>query len=302
MRDRRRACPEIIPCRKISTLEGSVCKEQVECLSRLTSSRVAFIEKFTSQRRPKISEDNAIPNYPPIRPSAGLSSLLGGSEPKQPSLKPQRNGLLSASELYGKVKDKVLLIVTGSSKNEDDIRQGSAVAVGGGWLATNCHVLEGQDVLLTTRQGTNYQASGFSQYKEIDLCFVFSPELRMQGVQLAKEVPEIGERVYALGNPRGLTLTLTEGIVSSHRKTSKNGPMIQTSASITNGSSGGGLFNERGELVGITTSGLAETQGLNFAIAVDSVHSKMKDLREQARLELGYMGDIFSESLPIASN
>jgi hypothetical protein len=75
----------------------------------------------------------------------------------------------------------------------------------------------------------------------------------------------VGERVYAIGTPEGLELTLSEGIVSGLREF-EDDYIIQTSTPISPGSSGGGLFDEEGRLAGITSFGLVEGQNLNFAL------------------------------------
>src|SRR5208283_1045453 len=76
-----------------------------------------------------------------------------------------------------------------------------------------------------------------------------------------------GDPVYAVGAPQGLELSLSEGIVSQLRGGPP--PLIQTTVAISPGSSGGGLFNAEGELVGITTFYLKEGQNLNFALPVE---------------------------------
>ncbi len=75
--------------------------------------------------------------------------------------------------------------------------------------------------------------------------------------------------VYAIGNPKGLDLTLSAGLVSSLRRNPTGQlVLIQTSAAISGGSSGGGLFDDSGRLIGLTTIGSvgADTQNLNFAV------------------------------------
>ena len=81
---------------------------------------------------------------------------------------------------------------------------------------------------------------------------------------------EIGEAVYAVGTPKGLDFSISNGIVSQLRKEEgENAPLIQTSAAISPGSSGGGLFDSEGRLVGLTTWKIREGENLNFAIPVD---------------------------------
>ena len=79
---------------------------------------------------------------------------------------------------------------------------------------------------------------------------------------------EIGEPVYAIGNPLRFERTLSDGLISGKRRFGEV-RMLQTSAPISPGSSGGGLFDSRGNLVGITTSSLKSAQSINFAIPAE---------------------------------
>jgi S1-C subfamily serine protease len=82
------------------------------------------------------------------------------------------------------------------------------------------------------------------------------------------ESVEVGERVYTIGNPRGLSNTLGDGLVSGVRE-HKGITLIQTSAPVSPGSSGGALVDSQGALVGITTFIIRDAQNLNFAIAAE---------------------------------
>jgi hypothetical protein len=76
----------------------------------------------------------------------------------------------------------------------------------------------------------------------------------------------VGERVFALGAPRGLELSLSDGLVAALRRDKENGPArIQTTAPVSHGSSGGGLFDGHGQLIGIITFSAVDGQNLNFA-------------------------------------
>ncbi|MDP1840793.1 MAG: trypsin-like peptidase domain-containing protein, partial [Reyranella sp.] len=79
---------------------------------------------------------------------------------------------------------------------------------------------------------------------------------------------KVGERALTIGTPQGLELTVAEGIVSSKRS-QNDSKLIQTSAPISQGSSGGGLFDAQGELLGITTFYFKAGQNLNFAVAAE---------------------------------
>ena len=85
--------------------------------------------------------------------------------------------------------------------------------------------------------------------------------------KIADEMPEVGEQCFAIGNPRGLTLTLTDGLISAYRDHRRR---LQTTTAISKGSSGGPLFNKKGEVIGVTSSGY-RTGDLNFAINIKSL-------------------------------
>ena len=103
-------------------------------------------------------------------------------------------------------------------------------------------------------------ASLLARNDERDLCLLFVDELpappAAQAVRIgAAKALSIGEEVYAVGAPAGLELSLSRGIVSQLRGAfgKRSAPLVQTDAAISPASSGGGLFNQAGELVGITT-------------------------------------------------
>jgi S1-C subfamily serine protease len=101
-----------------------------------------------------------------------------------------------------------------------------------------------------------------------DLCLLSAPGLAAKPARQGRAAAlKVGEPVYAVGAPQGLELSLSEGIVSQLRGGPP--PIIQTTVAISQGSSGGGLFNAQGELVGITTFYLEEGQSLNFALPVE---------------------------------
>jgi len=107
----------------------------------------------------------------------------------------------------------------------------------------------------------------------------------------------IGDVVLAIGNPYGLTKSVTQGIVSATGRgllnlvTFEN--FIQTDAAINAGNSGGALVNSRGELVGINTAVLAQdsaTEGIGFAIPIDLVRGVVDQIKLNGRVIRGWMG------------
>jgi serine protease Do len=114
---------------------------------------------------------------------------------------------------------------------------------------------------------TSHRATLQHGDSERDLCQMQVPQMKSPPAAVQAELPVIGQRVYALGAPRGLEATLTDGLVSAIRRHAAGQvDFIQTSAPLSPGSSGGGLFDDQARLVGITTSGVdGAAQNLNFA-------------------------------------
>lgn len=146
---------------------------------------------------------------------------------------------------------------------------GSAVAISERELLTNCHVLQGSLSAGLVRDDIRQTAYLISANQDSDRCILGVTRPLPSWVKIRPYADvKVGERVYTIGSPKGLELTLADGIVSSKR-TVRGGKFIQTSAPISSGSSGGGLFDAQGNLIGITTFMLRDSQNLNFAIAAE---------------------------------
>lgn len=172
------------------------------------------------------------------------------------------------SSIYETVKNGVYLIYT---QNEEGVSQGSAFVVDKSGLSiSNFHVFENASSAIAINElGDEFMISEIIEYdKEQDfIIFRLGNQTDIPFLQISNQTPSIGEPCFAIGNPKGLTQTLSTGIISGYRN--GNG-MLQTTTSITHGSSGGPLFNENGQVIGITTSGLGEAN-LNFAVNINKI-------------------------------
>lgn len=182
--------------------------------------------------------------------------------------------LLSPAAVFKKVERSVFKVYASPSLADAkarDIVLGSAVAVSDHLLLTNCHIVLNRPVIRLVHGDDSFTATWIAGDEKADRCILKSegPALTpVAGVRAYKDIG-IGERVFAIGTPRGLDLTLTQGIVSSLRNLGGRN-LVQTDAPISHGNSGGGLFDESGNLIGITTLTLAVAAGyqnLNFAVA-----------------------------------
>lgn len=180
----------------------------------------------------------------------------------------QSNEKQSLSSIYENVKKGVYLIYT---KNNEGISQGSAFVIDkSGIVISNYHVFKDASSAIAVNDfGNEFMITEIIDYN-IDndyIIFRIGNTDNIPFLEISNQTPKIGEDVFTIGNPKGLTQTLSTGIVSSYRDDNK---LIQTTAEITHGSSGAPLFNENGKVIGITSSGLGEAD-LNFAININSI-------------------------------
>lgn len=207
---------------------------------------------------------------PPWTPAGGMKAgaMKVGAMKAGP-----RGAALAAEAVFA--ADRPALWVVQAAADDEQLkagkgRTGSAVAVDAATLLTNCHVIAEAAVIRVRQGGTTAEARPLAGDEGSDRCL-----LRVEGVKLAAVRGiraygdlKVGETVYTIGAPRGLEATLGQGLVSGLR-TAKGMRYVQTTAPIAPGSSGGGLFDAAGNLVGITTFLLRDSQGLNFAIAAE---------------------------------
>lgn len=146
---------------------------------------------------------------------------------------------------------------------------GSGVVIAPGRIITNRHVIEGGASFRVVHGVKKWPAKLIRVDADHDLAelSVIGLDAPVVAVRDSSKLA-VGEKVYAIGAPEGLELTISEGLISGLRDFD-NGRVIQTSAAISPGSSGGGLFDAQGRLVGITTFYLKEGQSLNFALPAE---------------------------------
>ena len=181
---------------------------------------------------------------------------------------------LTAEQVYAKVSPSVWRIGTYDADNLP-LGQGSGVVVGPEDVVTNCHVLAKAKRVSVRQDKTTHDAKLVMWDVKRDLCQLKVAGLKAPAVDVAESAKvSVGQSVFAIGNPKGLDLTLSAGLVSSLRRNDAGQLiLIQTTAAISSGSSGGGLFDDEGRLVGLTTliAAAPDAQNLNFAIPADWV-------------------------------
>lgn len=181
--------------------------------------------------------------------------------------------VLTPAQVYAKVAPSVWRVST-YDLDGLPLSQGSGVVTAPETVVTNCHVLKGARQVAVRREKQKLPATLVLWDVQRDVCQLRVPGLVSPALALADTTRfAVGQPVYAIGNPKGLELTMSDGLLSALRKDDAGRLiLLQTSAAISGGSSGGGLFDDRGALMGLTTlASKADTQNLNFAVPVDWV-------------------------------
>ena len=158
-------------------------------------------------------------------------------------------------------------------------RGGRVVATGSGFLidpdgtiVTNHHVIKGAASASVFMQGRSSLpvVRIIATDEKADVAIIKVEGKNLPFLKLRTELPKIGEKVYAIGSPAGLTNTLSDGLVSGLRREGAI-TLIQISAPISHGSSGGALLDSRGKVLGVTTSGIAKGENLGFVVPSERI-------------------------------
>ena len=174
-----------------------------------------------------------------------------------------------------------------------------------GHVLTNYHVVAGAnrgiEVKLSNKRSFKATVVGTDKVHDLALLKIDAPNLQPVTLADSSQIA-VGEKVYAIGNPFGLSGTMTQGIISSIRSI-RNGDgapiedAIQTDAAINPGNSGGPLLNSHGEVIGINTmiasNGAEQSSGIGFAIPINTAKAVLSDLT--------HFGEVRRPSLGIQS-
>ena len=175
------------------------------------------------------------------------------------------------TQLFKELKDSTVLITTGSGLGSGFIISSD------GRILTCYHVIKGEkQAFVTLANGTKYEVVSLERYDpENDWAIIKINARNLKPVALTTKLPEVGEQVFTIGNPQGLSWSMASGIVSSNNREIDGKSYLQITAPVNPGNSGGPLFNMKGEVIGIINMKLNGSEGLNFAIPYNTVAENM---------------------------
>ena len=200
---------------------------------------------------------------------------------------------LTAQEVYAAVNPSVVMVAVAIDEEKASIGTG-VILTEDGYVVTNAHVIAGglsAWVALDTGEVLDAELVGFDSNEDLALLKLVDG----QGLPVARlgdsDACVVGDQVYAIGNPLGVELrgTLTNGLISAiDRQVTMEGrvmTMLQTTAALNNGNSGGPLINDQGQVIGINTmkmsggkTATATVEGLGFAVPTRRVVAVINDI------------------------
>jgi S1-C subfamily serine protease len=206
----------------------------------------------------------------------------------------------SLAQLYSEVKDSVV-VITGYAIQYSFFGRQYASVQGSGFVyehendmivITNNHVVDdAENITVTFSNGNGYAASliGSDAYSDLAVLSVDAPFEEFHPLEItSSSTLNVGDPVVAIGSPFGLGGTMTSGIISQLGRTITTDDsgagsfpianIIQTSAAINPGNSGGPLLNYQGQVIGITTAIIADSNGLGFAVPSNTILREIEPL------------------------
>ena len=198
---------------------------------------------------------------------SNVEDVMGDLEERSTDLEDKISEIRVKSDDFSSIIEDVIKAVVSIQTNSG---QGSGVIFNeDGYILTNKHVIEGASAISVIDYDSNsYPVRIIGLAESVDLAVIqISSNQTFDSLRFEDDV-NVGERVIAVGNPLGLSFTVTEGIVSAiNREIDDTGVgYIQTDVSINPGNSGGPLINSRSRIVGINTFKISASEGLGFAI------------------------------------
>lgn len=159
---------------------------------------------------------------------------------------------------------------------------GSGFAIGSNCVITNAHVIDDANsitITITSYGGTAYTAVPLGIDREEDIAVLVIADADFPYLTMAEpSAAKIGDDVYAIGAPKGMAYTLTKGTISAKERIVGEKRYIQIDAAINEGNSGGPLLNDAGEVLGMNTLKMTDSEGIGLSIPADRIESYLKSL------------------------
>lgn len=157
---------------------------------------------------------------------------------------------------------------------------GSGFAIGENCIVTNAHVIDNpRSITIETYGGEKHKASVLGMNEEQDIAILIVDSAQFPYLAVADlTTMRTGDDIYAIGAPKGMAYTLTKGGISAKERVIHNQTYIQIDAPINEGNSGGPLLNDAGQVLGMNTLKMSDSEGIGLAIPVSRVCDYLRSL------------------------
>jgi putative serine protease PepD len=238
-----------------------------------------------------------------------VAAIMTATDDDEPAARPQAapERVASVEEIYARARDAVVVVEArpsgvpwprGRPREDDGVATGSGFAIGGRRVVTNHHVVADADEVVVHRRGRRVPARVVGSDPSTDLALL---RLRPAAAERLESLPlgdsrdvRPGDLAVAIGNPLGLTRSVTAGVVSAigRRIDAPDGApirdAIQTDAAINPGNSGGPLLDAEGRVIGVLSQGQGD--GIAFAVPVRTLQRVTPQLERWGEVRRGYLG------------
>lgn len=203
--------------------------------------------------------------------------------------------LVTAENAYERVDRRVACLVGELGDGSQNI--GSGFFVAPGVLATARHQIEGtRRILVHMPAGGTIQARMIAMDKARDTALIRVDTPGPGALPLSNGKPSLGEEVFTVGCPLGLSHTLTRGVVSQPDRVIRGQHLIQTDLAINQGNSGGPLVNAKGEVIGVVHGRLTESNGINFAVPAEAIRALLETTGRASNRDDNQLARLWAEA------
>ncbi len=266
---------------KISTLDNKLdqvnsnLKRDVSSLGQNLTSEIDLVDSdlrnFKVQNQEKINTLSEL-----------IDEIERQSEIQLGELKDELKAVQVKSKDFTSIIDDVIRSVVSVGTNKG--LGSGAVIDSNGFIVTNYHVVQGASIIRVLTYEEDVYSAALIGYNDIADVAVLKVDASLPALRFGdSDDVRVGEKVIALGNPAGLSFTVTEGIISAiHRKGPNDLPIyLQTDVPINPGNSGGPLVDANSRIIGLNNFKVSGLEGLGFAIESNTVQKVADDIIEQ---------------------
>lgn len=183
-------------------------------------------------------------------------------------------------------------VVSITSIVNDQIKVGTAFFISSKYALTNAHVLVENDEEAVSIMGKNYENTKSFEFEliaydaQLDVALIETTNVSSFNFCVLSETVNNGEQVYALGNSKGEGLCVVNGLVSDKNRMVNGIQHIMCSALVTNGNSGGPLYNERGFVIGMISMSTPDVAMMNYALPASAINQFLAKIKESKGIQI----------------